>query len=133
MERVNSQITPQLNNMDPNLMTQVPAMMSTQVHGPVMTQPSEQNYNQNYNQQMAMQQNIHSQYVPATSQQPSHIQQTPHQASHVQQIPQQASYEQQLPKIPQQPKYTIHTSQVATSRAITPTACPSETEERDED
>jgi hypothetical protein len=116
--------------MDPTVMMQISAMMSTQVHGPVTTQSSVKNYNQNYNQQMAMQQNIHSQYVPTTPQQASHIQQTPHQASYVQQIPQKASYTQQLPIIPQQPNYTIYTSQVATaSGAITPIAYPSATEE----
>jgi hypothetical protein len=72
-----------------------------------------------------MRQSTYLQCVQVTPQQVSHIQQTPRQ-----QIPQQASYTQQPPIVPQQQNYTIHATQVATtSRAITPVASFSETEE----
>jgi hypothetical protein len=42
MENFRGQITAQSNNMNLDLMTQLPAMVSTQMHGPVVTESSEQ-------------------------------------------------------------------------------------------
>jgi hypothetical protein len=40
MENVHGQITPQLSNIDPDLIMDAPATMSAHMHGPVATQSS---------------------------------------------------------------------------------------------
>jgi hypothetical protein len=71
----------------------------------------------------------YSQSVPDTPQQALCIHQTPQQASYAQQEPHQTTYKPQIPILPQQPNYTIHTPQTATtSPAPTQTADFSEAE-----
>jgi hypothetical protein len=73
---------------------------------------------------------IYSQCVPDTPEQASYIHHTPQQALYAQQEPHQTTYMPQIPILPQQPHYTIHRSQAATtSKAPTQTADFSEAEE----
>jgi hypothetical protein len=59
---------------------------------------------------------VHSQNVADTPQQTSYMQQTPQQTSYTQQEPHQNYiYMLQISILPQQPNYTIHISQAATT------------------
>jgi hypothetical protein len=94
-------------------MMQASAMMSGQMDGPVANQSSAQDCDPNSNQQMVMSPSTNSQCVPDLPQQAPHIYQTPHKATYTKQILHQATYVQEILTLPQQPNYTIHTSQAA--------------------
>jgi hypothetical protein len=86
-------------------------------------------YNTNHDQMMQASA-IYSKCVPDIPQQASYIHQRPQQASYAQQESHNTTYIPQIPILPQQPNYTIDTSQAATSsRASTQTADFSEAEE----